>query len=236
MNDYWRTFWEKHAKSTVAKHPQCQVLRTLNKEPVGEIVLTRLLEDIEEKMKIQPGDDVLDLCCGNGWITMHLASKCKHVTGVDFTQELLDQIDTEKYPNISVEIADIRKIDFRKGLFDKAIIYAGIQYLSYKETEDLFKSVAYWLKGDGLFFIGDILDSERRWNFFNTRERAQAYFDSVRNENPILGTWFSPEWLTGLGKQAGFQEIATLSQSNDLPGSHYRFDMILRKRGLGSDV
>jgi len=251
VSNYWRTFGEEHARSTSAQHPQCQVLRTLNKEPIGKAGLARLLKDIEEKMAIQPGDEVLDLCCGNGWITTHLASKCKHVIGVDFVQELIDQIDLEKYPNISTVLADAREVEFEEKSFDKVIIYAGIQYLSYKETDDLFNGIQYlsyketddlfnsivrWLTDGGILFIGDIPNQERIWNFFNTNERAQAYFDSIRNEEPILGTWFSPQWLAELGKQAGFQGIEILSQHDDLPGSHYRFDMALKKEESRTDV
>ena len=231
VNDYWKAFWEEHAESTASQHPQCQVLRTLNKEPIGKAGLARLLKDIEEKMAVQPDDEVLDLCCGNGWITTHLASRCKHVTGVDFVRELIDQIDLEKYPNVSTVLADAREVEFEEKSFDKVIIYAGIQYLLYKEIDDLFNSIVHWLKDGGTLFIGDIPDQERIWNFFNTNERAQAYFDSIRNEKPILGTWFSPQWLAGLGRWAGFREVNILSQPEDLPGSHYRFDMALKKEG-----
>ena len=231
VDGYWKVFWEEHAKSTATQCPQCQVLRTLNKEPVDATVLARLLEDIEEKMAIRPGDEILDLCCGNGWITTHLASKCKRITGVDFVQELIDQIDLERYPNASTVLADAREVEFEEKSFDKVIIYAGIQYLLYKEIDDLFNSIVHWLKDGGTLFIGDIPDQERIWNFFNTNERAQAYFNSIRNEKPILGTWFSPQWLAKLGRWAGFREVNILSQPEDLPGSHYRFDMALKKEG-----
>lgn len=235
MDNYWQMFWAEHARSTVSGHSQCQVLRTLHKKPIGEEQFRKILKDIEEKMGICYDDDVLDLCCGNGIITEHLASKCKRVVGVDFAPELVAQIDLQEHPNISVIIEDVRRIDFEERSFDKAIIYAGLQYLSHKETVCLFKSAVRWLKSSGLFYIGDIPDRERLWNFFNTDERERAHFDSIKNDEPIVGTWFDPEWLVKLGKHTGFQDIKILRQPKALPYSHYRFNMILKK-SQGDDL
>ena len=219
----------EHANATASEHPQRQVLRTLNKKPIKKAQFTTILKDIEERMSIRPGDEILDLCCGNGLITKHLASKCKHVVGVDFASGLADQIEVDRYQNISVVVEDIRRVDFKEASFDKIIIYAGLQYLSYKETIYLFESMVRWLKDRGLLYIGDVPDQDRLWNFFNTDERAQVYFESVRNDKPIVGTWFSPSWLAELGKYTGFQNVKILFQSESLPYAHYRFDMILQK-------
>ena len=221
---YWKTLWEEHARFASAQHPQCQVMRTLNKKPVTGTALVMLLRDVEKKMAIRPGDEILDLCCGNGWITTHLASKCKHVTGVDFAQGLIDQIHADRYGNISTVTADIREVDFEEGSFDRAIIYASIQYLSHREACSLIESVARWLRDGGFFFIGDVPDRGRMWNFFDTPERRRVYFDSVKNEEPILGTWFDPQWLVAAAEHCGFEAEIRL-QPDQLPNSHYRFDL-----------
>ena len=229
MDNYWNTFWRKHSKSTTSQDPQCHVLRTLNKKPISNTLFQRILKDIEEKLEIYHSDEVLDLCCGNGLITAHIASKCKRVIGVDFAKELIAQIDVEKHKNISVVKEDIRKVNFEEQSFNKVVIYAGLQYLSYKEAISLFESVMRWLKSDGLFYIGDIPDWKRLWNFFNTNEREKTHFDSIKNDKPIIGTWFDSEWLVKLGRYTNFNEIVVLQQPDDFPYSHYRFDIVLKK-------
>lgn len=229
MDDYWKAFWAEHVQATASQHIQSQVLRTLNKAPISELQFQGILKEIEGKMEICTNDEVLDLCCGNGVITKYLASKCKRVVGVDFMPELVAQIDLEKHPNICRIVEDVRKVDFKEQSFDKVIIYAGLQYLSYKETIYLFESVVRWLKNDGLFYIGDIPDRERRWNFFNTDERERAYFDSIKNEKPIVGTWFESEWLVKLGRYTSFKDVEILQQSKGLPYAHYRFGIVLKK-------
>src|SRR6185503_280662 len=138
-------------------------LRTINKQPISDTEFQAILNDIEEKMAINSGDVVLDLCCGNGLIATYLASKCEKVVGVDFAKDFALQIDLVRYPNISIIIEDIRKVQFEGATFDKIIIYAGIQYLTYKEAIYFFESVIKWLKKDGAFFIGDLLDQNRIW-------------------------------------------------------------------------
>jgi len=229
MNDFWKEFWINHGQANVSNHLQSQVLRTINKQPISEGEFQEILRDIEEKLEIKREDIVLDLCCGNGLITMHLASKCAKIIGVDFAQELISQINLEKHPNISIVIADIREVKFDIESFDKIIIYAGLQYLTHKETIYLFESASEWLKKDGLFFLGDILDSNHLWDFSNNKERQAAYFDTLKKDAPFIGTWFESQWLMNLGKYVGFKKVNILAQPAHLPYSHYRFDILLQK-------
>jgi ubiquinone/menaquinone biosynthesis C-methylase UbiE len=226
---YWKDFWTNHAKSTVSDHAQKQVLRTLNKEPISDAKFRKLLKYIDVKMEISKDDEILDLCCGNGLFTTHFASKCKKVIGVDFAKALIAQIDLKSQKNISLFVKDVRKINFGESTFNKVFIYAGLQYFSNKEALSLFESVARWLKRGGLFFIGDIPDADGLWKFFNSKEREKVYFDSLRNEKPLIGNWFDREWLLKLGKYAGFKNVNVLSQLPVFPYAHYRFDMILKK-------
>ncbi len=229
MINYWNKFWNEHASSSISNHKQYQVLRTLGKKPVTDEQFLKILKYTEKKMNIAGGDVILDLCCGNGLFTVFFASKCKRVVGVDFAPELIDQIVLKKKTNISVIVEDVRKVNFEKNTFDKIFVYAGLQYLTFKETVYLFESVARWLRSKGLFFIGDIPDKERMWSFFNTEERERIYFDSLKNEKPLIGTWFNKSWMLRLGKYVGFKEIKTLQQPTDFPYAHFRFDMILMK-------
>ena len=39
---------------------------------------------------LRPGMDVIDLCCGDGWFTLHVARIARHVIAVDIDRDLLD--------------------------------------------------------------------------------------------------------------------------------------------------
>ena len=229
MNDFWKEFWISHGRANISNHLQSQVLRTINKQPISKWEFQEILRDIDEKLEIKEDDIVLDLCCGNGLITMHLAPKCAKIIGVDFAPELISQINLEKYPNVSIVIDDIREAKFDIEAFNKIILYAGLQYLTHKETISFFESAAEWLKKDGLLFIGDILDSNHLWDFSNNKERQAVYFDTLKKDVPFIGTWFDSQWLMKLGKYVGFKKVNILDQPAHLPYSHYRFDILLQK-------
>lgn len=229
MNDYWKDFWQNHAKTMITDHPQCQVLRTLNKKPISESLFREMLQYVKEKVLLSKTDDVLDLCCGNGLITTFLASGCKSVTGVDFVEALVSHIELKKHENISVVIKDIRKVSFKKESFDKVILYAGLQYLSCREAVFLFERILNWLRMKGLFLIVDIPDRRRIWEFFNSKDRERIYFDSIKNNRPIIGTWFDDDWLVKMGRHVGFKDAEILRQPDNFPYASYRFDMLLRR-------
>ncbi len=228
-NSYWKTFWIQHAKYRCNDNLQSQVLRTLDKKPISEAQFYEILDHTQKMININSNDRLLDLCCGNGLFTTLFSTQCNMVIGVDFAKDLVSSINRSEYKNISIVVADVTDVKFKAKSFDKVVLYAGIQYMSYKETISLFENIGYWLRPNGLCFIGDIPDIEKVWTFFNTKDREQIYFDSLKNEVPIIGNWFNKVWLKKLGEYVKFKDINIIEQPENLPYSHYRFDMILRK-------
>lgn len=227
--NYWTEFWNDYAKKAKDKDVQSQVLRTLSKKPIELKRWKFTLSVIKDTLDIKPSDVVLDLCCGNGLITKEISKDCKAVTAVDISKELIEQINIRKYKNIITIVKDVRNLDFKKNSFSKIIIYAGLQYLNYKETVTFFESVFKWLKVDGLFFIGDIPDLDRIWFFFNTKEREKAYFESIKKGTPIVGTWFSKNFLLKLANYCGFKKSKIIKQHKNMIYSNFRYDMLIKK-------
>ena len=230
IDSYWKTFWRDHARSSLNDHAQRQVLRTLERKPIESSQFQEIMKYVQDKMRVCESDEILDFCCANGLFSTYFAKRCKKVVGVDFSEDLIGQIDLARYKNISAVVGDIREVKFNERSFDKVLLYAGLQYVSHKDTVGLFEKVAAWLRTGGAFFIGDIPDAGRIWEFHNSKERESAYFDSIKNDMPIIGTWFSGEWLIKLGEYAGFGEIDIMRQPDEFPYAHFRFDMMLRKR------
>lgn len=228
-HNYWKRFWEAHSQSSVNAPVQTQVLRTVNRQPLSDAVFVRILSAVEKELRLQPEDVVLDLCCGNGTITTHLASRCKSILGIDYSDSLLAKIDTTRYSNLSVRAEDVSQAALHENYFTKVLIYAGIQYFSEQQIVCLFDKVARCLQTSGLFYLGDVPDADRIWAFFNSPEREKAYFNSVRDDKPIIGTWLHSDWLLKLASHVGFAHSRIIPQPADFPYAHYRFDMIMKK-------
>ena len=227
MSNYWIDFWQNYAVSSLDKDEQSQVLRTSNKKPISEELWQLTLNEIESVLSIRPGEKVLDLCAGNGLIARQLASKGASVVAVDISDALLRNFND--VPNIRVIHSDVRSVDFDECCFDKVIIYAGIQYLDYREAVLLIRNIHRWLVPGGILFVGDIPDLDRLFRFFNTDDRQKIYFDNLLSGEAIVGHWYQKEWFQNLTNYVGFSEGKHLRQNEKLLNAHFRFDFLFRK-------
>ena len=228
-SDYWPEFWQNYGKEAADKDEQTQVLRTLNRQPISRQLWEFTLKCIEEQIRPTPHDVLLELCCGNGLLSRHFAPMVRNVVSVDVSEDLIKFIDPEHCPNIKPLVSDIRELDFDDLVFDKVVIYAGIQYLTHAETTVLFERVYRWLKPGGIFFLGDVPDCRKRWVFFDSPERQATYFENLKDGKAIVGTWFDPEFFEKLSTYAGFGSAELIPQHSDLIYSKFRYDYRLVK-------
>lgn len=225
--DYWKQYFRSTALSD---NPHRKVGRTVNKQPISEEHFDAIINDISEKLALGADDVLLDLCCGNGSISNRLAPLCKTVTGVDFTEELIDDLRRNKqHANITEQVGDVNELQFDPAAFDKILLYFSLQHFSHAQATRLLLSAVQWLKPGGRFLIGDIPDSARTWNFFNTPEREAIYFDGLKNEQPVIGVWYDKMFMEKLAHYAGFSECKIYDQPEGFFNAHYRFDVLLTK-------
>lgn len=112
------------------------------------------------------GQDILELCCGNGRITVPLARNNFNVTGVDCSEDMLALLEEKKNSlpfNVRKRIKILNQDVFSTNLeekFDMVILPATticILFDDAQKTMQLFKNVANMLKGHGKFLF-DIRD------------------------------------------------------------------------------
>ena len=227
--DYWKDYWS-NKKPSSSLSPHINVSRTIDGVPISDKDWKKTLEYISNLLNIKSNDNILDLCAGNGLISTGFSDKCESILAVDYSRELLNQIDNKKFSNVETQFSDVREIDFPKNSFSKIIIYFAIQHFTYSEVTNMFGKLLDWLTPSGILLIGDIPDHDRLWEFFNTSERELAYFDSLKNDTPIVGTWFSSNFFVKLSLSTGFVNPRIIKQPDFLINSHYRFDFTATKK------
>lgn len=228
-DDRWLEFWRDHGRSMQAADAQTQVLRTFNKQPITPERWAFTLSELDRDFPTGGDDDVLDLCCGNGLFTAHFAERCKSVTSVDISPDLLRALDERKLRNVTTRCSDMRAADFPDGSFSRVLIYAAVQYIDHAETIALFRKAFRWLRPGGLLFIGDVPDRSRLWSFYNTPERQALYFENLISGRDVVGTWFDAEWLLRLCTSSGFTSARHIAQHPDLIYAHFRFDLLAER-------
>ncbi|MDA1212727.1 MAG: class I SAM-dependent methyltransferase [Planctomycetota bacterium] len=85
-------------------------------------VFQRELEINELSQNLTKDDVVLDMGCGNGWATDRLALFCKHIHGVDYSNEMIERAKAEprEHSNVSWGVADVLAFD-EVGKYDVVI-------------------------------------------------------------------------------------------------------------------
>lgn len=218
----WEKFWNNIAINS--NDELDQVLRNDFKS----IQVT--VNNITENLKIESSDTVLDVCCGNGLITNEISKKCKSITGVDISENLLNLAKT-KYQHIDFVKSSATGLTkhFEQNAFDKIYLQFSFQYFDKSgQGESVISEMLKILKPNGKIFIGDIPDYQKKWSYYNSISKRFFYLTSkFKGTNRMGKFWLNKE----LDSICISQKVNGMSlvQNNELPYSHYRFDYLIIK-------
>jgi len=226
--EYWKDFWTRYGAEATSKDLQTQVLRVRNKQPIDHEAWIYTLNQVCTDLAIAPDVRVLDLCSGNGLFAEEFVRRGARVTALDVSADLLANL-AKRCPSVTTIASDVRAAELADGSFDRILMYAAIQYLDVAESIVLLESAYRWLTPGGIFFIADIPDFAKIWSYFNSPERMQAHFQSVKNRTPLIGTWFDAAYITNMARSAGYSKVEIKPQDPKLIYSDFRYDLLLVK-------
>ena len=107
--------------------------------------------------KTKPGDNLLDLGCGNGQNLIYLSRKGANITAVDKSleciKELREKIEKEKIINFDVICSDITKFNIPENKFDIIIANNVLQFIDRKKSLQLILNIKDCLKNNGIIGI-----------------------------------------------------------------------------------
>ena len=123
--------------------------------------------------------NIMELGCGNGWLTHHLAMiKNSHVMGIDINRPELEQAARvfNNYNNHKFFYADIFADYFELGDFDIILMASSIQY--FMDIDYLMERLCYLLKDDGEIHIIDspVYNSAE---IPNVQKRTRKYYENI---------------------------------------------------------
>lgn len=225
-DNYWLDYW-KEGPLNDKSHLQAKVGRTIQGVPISDEDWKNSLEFIFNNLGEMADKDVVDICAGSGVLSVPISKQCRSLLAVDISEKLLENI--PKNAKIKTEIQDVRNLNLNRSSFDIAICYFSLQHFSEKDVLSIFQRVYDSLRKDGIFYIGDIPDISRRFQFFNTTQRRNDFFKSIEMDKPTIGTWFDAQTLLQMGDYTGYSKNQLIPQPENLIFSHYRFDLLLKK-------
>jgi SAM-dependent methyltransferase len=222
--------YDAHARSVAVDAYWTQVRRTINGEPIDEAQITMIVNAITSGLSLKQNDLVIDLACGNGYLSSYLFDKCAGVVGVDISPYLIEvaQKNFARPPDYLFCVDDIASYAAREshaGRFTKALIYASFQYLSKDDASSILESLNKRFTGVSKLFVGNVPNKDEAARFY--RERAPSGAELSDHEARI-GVWYSPDEFRFLAEATGWR--ATLSNMPaEFYAANYRFDATLER-------
>ena len=144
-----------------------------------------MLQLYVERAKITNGQEILELGCGWGSLTLYIAEQFpqSNIIGVSNSHSQREYINREiqkrNLKNIRIQTADVNQVSFQQETFDRVVSIEMLEHIrNYKE---MFEKISSWLKVDGLFFN----------HIFTHKDKP--YLFEVRDESD----WMSKYFFTG---------------------------------------
>ncbi|KAJ3766378.1 S-adenosyl-L-methionine-dependent methyltransferase [Lentinula raphanica] len=205
-----------------AKYSAC--LFPTGKESLAEAEVL-MLERYCAKAQLKDGQDVLDLGCGWGSLSLYLAKKYPNsrITGMSNSSTQKAYIDakaeSQKLTNLTIITADVNTHDFTAERFDRIISIEMFEHM--KNYQVLLKKVSTWLKpstetgSDSLLFIHIFCHRNIPYHFEDTEEKTGD------KSNWMAQNFFSGGTMPSQDLLLYFQDDLSLVQSWYLSGVHY---------------
>jgi SAM-dependent methyltransferase len=179
-------------------------------------------------LRLDGGEQVLDLCCGQGRHAVLLAAAGCAVTGLDLSQEYLDMAQSEaREAGVELETvrADMREIPF-EGRFDAVVnMFSSFGYLESEDEDAKVLSAATRALKPGGGLLMDLLN--REWVVTHYEQKdwhgdadgtvylEQRHFDLESSRNHVTFTVIAPD-----------------GQQREIGGHHIRLYTLREMRGL----
>lgn len=110
-----------------------------------------------ERARLADGQEILELGCGWGSLSLWLAERYPHarITGVSHSRTQKEFIDAEArrrgFDNLTIVTCDMNHFDITAARFDRVVSVEMFEHM--KNWPLLLANVARWLKPGGLFFL-----------------------------------------------------------------------------------
>jgi SAM-dependent methyltransferase len=198
---------------------------------------------IEKLLQLQPGLRVLDVPCGNGRLSIELAARGCHVTGVDITRPLLEDAQrkaTERGLALTLDQRDMRDLPW-EAEFDAAFCFWwSFGYFDDENNAAFLQAVSRTLKPGGRFLfdthitetvlpgfqqrgwarVGEMLVlEERRYDHAQSRLDLEwtLVTDGKVMKNPSSFRVYTYRELCQLLHDAGFTDLAAYDKFSQAP-------------------
>ena len=221
--------YDRHARSRPLDDYWGQVLRTVKGIPVSEDQIDRIVSAICTGLDFEPGDELLDIACGNGALSQRLFGFCARFLGVDISPRLISVAcaNFKKTPDVCFLEAGAGDYIVREPhpeRFTKVLCYGSFQYFSEDDAGCVLHTLFQRFRGVQRCFIGNLPDRERAFEFYKESVTQEVLSD----HQTAIGIWRTRQEFESLARQAGWT-VHFSTMPNEFYASYYRYDALLMR-------
>jgi cyclopropane-fatty-acyl-phospholipid synthase len=168
-----------------------------------------------ERARLADGQNILELGCGWGALSLWLAEKYPQarITGVSNSRTQKEYIDTEArkrgLANLRILTCDMNTFDIAPGQFDRVVSIEMFEHM--KNYEKLLANITRWLKPGGLLFV----------HIF-THARFSYHFVARDASDWMSRHFFAGGQMPSHALLTQFQTDLKLVADWKVPGTHYQ--------------
>jgi 2-polyprenyl-3-methyl-5-hydroxy-6-metoxy-1,4-benzoquinol methylase len=166
---------------------------------------------IDELLEPLPGDRILDVGCGSGVCSAHMAAKGAEVVGVDGNQAAIDFARAAYVggmPGLSFQKGLVDELAFPRAYFNKAICLEVIEHLYENQVIELLGSVSRSLVPGGLLLL-TTPNYRSAWPAIEFALDTLGLVPKLDGDQHV--THFYPRRLAALCASVGFAPVALRS-------------------------
>lgn len=124
----------------------------INKRDIFSLSGLDLVNEIIDMYKVEEDIKVLDVGCGSGYSVNYLTEKGFDVTGIDFSEEMIN-LGKERYKGINIKVMDASELDFPENHFDLILLECSLSVM--QNQKEILRNCKRFLKEDGLILLSD---------------------------------------------------------------------------------
>ncbi len=123
--------------------------------------LVKVVERVIAEAAVGPGDEVVDLGCGTGQLSLPIAARAGHVLAVDVSGAMIDLLESHAreagLSNVTGRAAPIEQVELPVGSVDVVVSNYALHHLRDSDKALAVRVAAQWLRPGGRLVVGDMM-------------------------------------------------------------------------------
>jgi SAM-dependent methyltransferase len=219
----WHAYWNLVSGRSGPEEFFRQVERTIGGRPTGPDQIELAVSAARSALDLNSSDCLLDLCCGNGLLTIQLAAACRFTYGVDFSRDLVE-IARRHHAGAAVRYIHCPVTELNATRLDryrptKVCMIGALQFFTPETLERLLAVLRALTGGLAPINFLDVPDVDRLYNFYDTPDRRIDYQLRRAVGTEAIGTWWSRRHLADLLDSHGLRGGISAPKSALLGGA-----------------